>query len=277
MTFNISLYIDVIMITSIIYTRGGLRTDAYVMYFMILGYTVMKKERGLLLKLSTFSIALYTLSCIIITPSIDFSYSRLLIRIIYILIITFILRDIAHGFRYVQNKGNRAADMAIIDSLTGLYNRNVFRYIEEIYGEDTGDLYAAMLDIDNFKEINDTYGHYKGDEILGILGEIIRKNTRENDISIRYGGEEFLVLLKDISENNVMNVINRISTEFSQCLFSVDDREFSVTISGGISLSSKDHSINEAILEADRTLYFAKNEGKNRIYIHIKDRCYSIA
>jgi diguanylate cyclase (GGDEF)-like protein len=169
------------------------------------------------------------------------------------------------NFQQVTNHANR-------DYLTGLYNRRYFYqamglYIESL--EENHEQFAiAMIDIDDFKKINDTYGHDAGDRVIVTLSEIVRTATNHRDIVARFGGEEFCVVFKNINRYSAPEILERILKEVASFGFAIDkNRTISITISVGAALH-EDASLEETIANADLMLYQAKNQGKNRVVFH---------
>ena len=125
-----------------------------------------------------------------------------------------------------------------------------------------------MIDIDDFKSINDTFGHQKGDEVLKILGKTIKENIRKSDIPIRYGGEEILIFFPNTSKEKAYYTLNRIKKLFSNIDFGIGRK---VTFSGGIASTPEDlkdwKNVDELVEIADERLYKAKREGKNKILL----------
>jgi len=159
---------------------------------------------------------------------------------------------------------------SLIDSLTGLYNRN---YLEEIENKNLKDFVVIVADVDFFKKINDTYGHLVGDNVLKTVAETIKKNVRENDIVIRYGGEEFLIILnkeRSVDNLNYINVAERIRKAVENLKIKINENDYlKTTLSVGIFLDTdKIKSLQEAIKKADVALYKAKTKGRNRIEIY---------
>ncbi|MFN3977722.1 putative bifunctional diguanylate cyclase/phosphodiesterase [Sulfurihydrogenibium azorense] len=159
---------------------------------------------------------------------------------------------------------------SLIDSLTGLYNRN---YLEEIENKNLKDFVVIVADVDFFKKINDTYGHLVGDNVLKTVAETIKKNVRENDIVIRYGGEEFLIILnkeRSVDNLNYINVAERIRKAVENLKIKINENDYlKTTLSVGIFLDTdKIKTLQEAIKKADVALYKAKTKGRNRIEIY---------
>lgn len=152
------------------------------------------------------------------------------------------------------------------DGLTGLFNRETFEDVyQKLYNSlrnDERKFSIMMLDIDNFKDTNDTYGHQLGDEILRRVAECIKDNLRKRDIVARYGGEEMIILLKDIEREEATTIAERILRSISN--ISVDG--IKVTASIGIATYLTDsRDKNKLIKIADECLYEAKRAGKNQV------------
>jgi diguanylate cyclase (GGDEF)-like protein len=128
-------------------------------------------------------------------------------------------------------------------------------------------LALLILDIDNFKTINDTYGHHGGDSALVKISETLKAKTRQSDFPSRFGGEEFVLVLPDTDHDSALLVANKIHDEIRCCAFSSGDRSFSLTVSIGLSSTcAKTYRDWQEMLEdADQALYLAKNSGKDRV------------
>ena len=160
--------------------------------------------------------------------------------------------------------------MARNDQLTGMYNRKFLDEFVEVsipQAFRSNISYAVlMIDIDYFKMINDNYGHDVGDDAIRIVSNVIKSSIRSSDIAIRYGGEEFLVLLYNCDEENVLKIADNIRKNFSKEKISAKGETFSKTLSIGCSLFPKDSdSIWKCIKYADVSLYHAKESGRNRV------------
>lgn len=157
---------------------------------------------------------------------------------------------------------------SLTDPLTKLYNR---QYLNEIKSTLNLRLYQVMmLDIDHFKQLNDTYGHQVGDVVLQKVAESIRYHTRSADILIRYGGEEFLLLLHNKTNNKdiAISISERIRLGVQESL-SGTDLPIKPTISIGIEThTERTRNIDEAIRHADEMLYLAKRRGRNRVEVY---------
>jgi diguanylate cyclase (GGDEF)-like protein len=158
--------------------------------------------------------------------------------------------------------------LAITDSLTGLYVRRHFyeRMNEEMKRSRRYQLNFAflMLDIDNFKRCNDTYGHLVGDVILKDIARIIRENIREIDVVARYGGEEMSLLLPETNEETARVVAERLRSKIEEHVFKAYDEKIKLTVSIGLSIYPKDSIDARSLIDkADEALYRAKKSGKN--------------
>ncbi len=158
--------------------------------------------------------------------------------------------------------------MAITDSLTGLYLRRHFyeRLTEELVRSKrfNFDLSFLMIDIDDFKKCNDTYGHLVGDVVLKEVARVIRENIREIDIVARYGGEEISLALPETGVESARIVAERVRRKIEENLFKAYDEKVRITVSIGMAAYPKDSGDMKALIEkADIALYAAKKSGKN--------------
>jgi diguanylate cyclase len=158
------------------------------------------------------------------------------------------------------------------DPMTGTFNRRGLNaiYLREAARADRNEstLCAVLIDLDNFKFINDTHGHQFGDAVLIHFARIARESLRPSDVIARYGGEEFIILLPDITTESAACVMQRLQHNFSlKTLTGVDGEAVSVTFSGGMALRRFRENQNSLIKRADEALYLAKNSGKNRVML----------
>jgi len=162
-------------------------------------------------------------------------------------------------------------ERARLDGLTGLYIRRYFveRLANEIKRSKRykTDFFIMMADLDFFKKINDTYGHLAGDKVLIEVSKIFKNSLRSVDLAARYGGEEFIFLLPDVSQEEVLNIAEKIRTEIKAIKFVEADKNFSVTISIGIVKYENKLKTKNIIELADKALYKAKQRGRDRIFL----------
>jgi len=168
------------------------------------------------------------------------------------------------NIQIITNQANR-------DFLTGLYNRRYFFQNMDEYIHENGNIIepfaVAMIDIDNFKKINDTYGHDMGDKVLSHVANILMSNTDHRDLISRFGGEEFCVVLKNINRFSTLEIFDRLREEVQRTtIYSKTQEPIKVTISIGVALYSDD-GLQETLNQADMMLYNAKNSGKNKVLI----------
>lgn len=155
------------------------------------------------------------------------------------------------------------------DGLTGLLNHTKIREhldtaIEKVRRQGSN-LAFAMIDIDRFKSVNDTYGHSTGDRVLNGLARLLQQRLRKTDIVGRYGGEEFAVVLLDTDIESARKVLDQIRLSFSEIRQSCGEKRFNVTFSCGIAAFPHYGDALALSNAADRALYVSKNEGRNRI------------
>lgn len=188
-----------------------------------------------------------------------FSFSELLARV-------------RVGSRVVQYQQN-LEHQTHIDPLTGLFNRRAFeRKIAEEFERAkryNHPISVLLLDIDNFKNINDTYGHHGGDTALVKISAILREKTRQSDFPARYGGEEFVLILPETDQESAFQAAGKIHEEIRSQAFGTSAHRFALTVSIGLSsTSAKEYADWRQMLDdADQAMYVAKNRGKDRIEV----------
>ncbi|MEN6460605.1 MAG: diguanylate cyclase [Syntrophomonas sp.] len=176
-----------------------------------------------------------------------------------------ILRDLFQSFLQKISLIEQLRTHSIQDSLTGLYNHRffmdaLFRLLQ--MGKRSGRSFSLMLiDVDNFKAINDKFGHLTGDMILKKIASVLKECARSTDIICRYGGDEFVILLPDTMGEQTIQLANRIS----RGVRTVHSFDKGVTISSGISEYCEEDTPSDIIRRADQALYRAKQMGKNRV------------
>jgi diguanylate cyclase (GGDEF)-like protein len=161
--------------------------------------------------------------------------------------------------------------LSITDNLTNIYNRRYFFEVSQnlilIAVREKKPLSLLMLDIDHFKNINDTFGHQVGDFILIDAVREIEKIMRESDIFSRVGGEEFTVLLNDTLIDGARNIAEKIRTSIENKEFIYSNTEIKITVSVGIAqIDENNNSIEKLYKQADKQLYKAKHNGRNRVF-----------
>lgn len=174
----------------------------------------------------------------------------------------------------LDEANKRLEQLATKDPLTNTYNRRYF--LERLQQEFSrvsrykGRLAVFMFDIDNFKSINDTYGHQVGDEILKLFSSCLLKMLRNTDIFGRIGGEEFCAIILESSDDSLEKLSNRMREEISKLLYPLDkDKTIQITTSVGVSIYKDGVDSPEVLMErADNALYEAKKRGRNRVIFY---------
>jgi len=161
--------------------------------------------------------------------------------------------------------------LAAIDGLTNIYNRRFgMDRLKEDFSRairDSSSLAVAMVDIDHFKRVNDTYGHLVGDKAIILTTSIIKNSLRDGDIVIRYGGEEFLIILHGADSDDAQTVCERIRHKVQDSILKEGDQHINLSVSIGISAYPEQPVTKEVELidMADQALYHAKNTGRNKV------------
>lgn len=191
----------------------------------------------------------------------------------YVCITIYDVTDVALSRKELETANKQLAQQSRTDRLTGLNNRGFWedclkheynRYMR--YGNKCS---MVMFDIDHFKEVNDTYGHQVGDEVLREVSKILKNNMRSTDIAGRYGGEEFGVILLDNSATDALVFSERLREAVQATTIKANGKNINITISLGIAEFSEDMDSHTQLIEkADKALYQSKNNGRNRLSIY---------
>lgn len=173
----------------------------------------------------------------------------------------------------LRSELEESVNLSLKDGLTGLYNRRYFdAHIAQLVTQDTdlgANLCLVMIDIDHFKEVNDNYGHQVGDVVLRAVTDMLSQNIRAIDLLARYGGEEFALLLSNISLDEAKLIADRLRISVEQLKIQIpNSSEVLVkTISMGIASYKEKESVMQWIERADKALYVAKAEGRNKVVV----------
>ncbi len=153
---------------------------------------------------------------------------------------------------------------ANIDFLTGLKNR---RYMENFLKDlpSQSDAYLVIADIDYFKEVNDTYGHECGDYVLKETSKLLNNSFESNDATCRWGGEEFLIFVKNVPHVQIEDKLNDLRIQIEKNEFLYGDLGVHITITFGYTMINYNHSIDKNIRNADIALYYGKRSGRNKV------------
>ncbi|MCF6282480.1 MAG: diguanylate cyclase [Candidatus Polarisedimenticolaceae bacterium] len=185
------------------------------------------------------------------------------------------LLELERANQRITEQAKILQEQAIRDHLTGLYQR---RWLDEILAKEVSlsnrharPLSLAIIDIDHFKKVNDTYGHLVGDAVLITLAKFLENSIRTEDIVFRFGGEEFVILMPNSDLESAEKVCHRICRNVANYTIKYHETDYHITISIGVAellmLQSKTaHSLTE---QADNALYQAKDNGRNRVLCHL--------
>ena len=169
----------------------------------------------------------------------------------------------------LQAELDEASRLVSHDPLTGALNR---RGLEEMFDKEAGRaarrhsaLCVALLDLDNFKKLNDTYGHRSGDDALVHLARVVRENLRPQDSVARYGGEEFILLYPETELAEAASALTRLQRALTTTFFLADNQKVFITFSAGVTGWVPGESLDTVVARADAAMYRAKQSGKNRV------------
>jgi diguanylate cyclase (GGDEF)-like protein len=269
---SIILYLDIIIMSIFSFFSGGINSDVYIFIFFLLGYCGIFNDASYTIKLGIFCAVIYSVSCVLSARvnGEEIVYIRLFIKNMLFIMETYGISRINYEVRKHDELRKKEFKLARTDKLTGLANRHYFdqKLQEEVdYSlANNATLNVLIFDLDNFKGFNDTYGHLSGDKLLMLFSDIIRQCIRKSDIPVRYGGEEFLILIRDLDIFIAKSVGERIRRQLEKQRIYLGDQNNKkrVTVSCGVAqypLHSR--NIKQVIELADQALYHAKEIGKN--------------
>ena len=185
---------------------------------------------------------------------------------ITMILLTLLTIIIVIKFAEIEMKKKRKFEkLSYIDPLTELYNRRFILENTESILENSKGITVMMIDIDHFKRVNDTYGHQCGDLVLKSIASCIKYGLRKEDLVVRYGGEEFLVIISNTDFNTSIKVGKRILENIRRTSVNCEKQKIRVTVSIGLVFTESSKAILPLIEEADRMMYQAKKEGRNRL------------
>ncbi len=266
------VYCDVVLLMLLIYFSGGIRSELYIFFFFLIGLSGIYSDISNTVKVGVVIAVLYTAVSILSgQPQTEGSFVLpLIVKDFIILLAAYAATRINFEVKKNDDLIKKEFRIARTDKLTGLANRHYFeqKLTEEVENADkTGSVLNVLLfDLDNFKGFNDTYGHLSGDKLLMLFSDIIRQCIRRADIPVRYGGEEFVILIRDLDSIIAKSVGDRIrrQLEKQRIHMGTHDERRKVTVSCGVAqYPTHSSSIKEVIEKADQALYYAKSIGKN--------------
>jgi len=184
-------------------------------------------------------------------------------------------RDITNRKRMeeaLRESENRYRELSIIDDLTQLYNSRHFYHqlrmeIDRVNRYKEQPLALLLLDLDDFKQFNDAYGHVEGDQVLSRLGQVVKRCLRQTDSAYRYGGEEFTIILPMTTSKDALITAERIRAEFKKETFSPipAQGDVHVMVSIGLGQYKIQEDMKAFVIRVDKLMYQAKKNGKDRV------------
>lgn len=200
----------------------------------------------------------------------QFEFSKKIRRLLNQYILAY---KIAISYHKIKDLASRDELMQINNRRTGM---KLFQRILRDAHADGTSVCAVMIDLDNFKEINDNHGHQAGDFILKSVAEIIQYSVRSTDVIMRYGGEELAIMLPDIGVDKAFDKSEMIRKKVAENTFNWNNTSLNISFSAGVSCSCEDlasnYDLNNLLYKADVALYRAKDQGKNRTLIYTECR-----
>lgn len=186
---------------------------------------------------------------------------NLLICAVITTVVLLLTNMLVSGYR------NRIEKLATTDKLTGLYNRHAFDIILGQAFKETrrsgAEFSIILFDVDHFKQVNDAYGHLAGDEVLQNIASAARRHIRSSDILCRWGGEEFIALLKDCALQNAFEIAENVRKKIQDAATEYKGQKISVTISSGVVQYRASEEEDDLLIRVDNALYDAKINGRN--------------
>ncbi|GAA0178952.1 hypothetical protein SH2C18_19160 [Clostridium sediminicola] len=269
MDYNM-IYLDVALLSIAIAVRGGIRSDFYLGYIIIFSYVLLCMKWKDLLILTCWTVICYSIVIIWTSSNLEHDLRRLIIRLGMILAISLLLQNYARILFKSEVRRKSAMEASIFDELTGLYNRRALKMAEKFLLEENDKAYIVLIDLDNFKKVNDEYGHINGDEVLKVISDIIKRRIKSTEYGIRYGGEELIIISFASSKNILKHKLQLIQNDLKEHHFSWLESEKRITFTAGVVLWKKNEAVEQVIENADKALYMGKENGKDQI-IFISD------
>lgn len=197
--------------------------------------------------------------------------SKAIIYMLFILLIIILLFKLRRLMLSLETSRKMMKKLATEDALTGLYNKRYFdRQLEKLFTlkiEESRNIGLMMFDIDDFKLINDSFGHPVGDNAIQQVAKILTQTLRSDDIICRYGGDEFIVIFPHITIDNLSAIANKLREKVYSTPLEVGQKSYIFTISIGVTIVDKklDINVDDSIRRVDKALYEAKKLGKNKV------------
>ncbi|MFT5521808.1 MAG: diguanylate cyclase [Enterobacterales bacterium] len=191
----------------------------------------------------------------------------------HVCLIIYDVTNIASQRKELHNANVQLEELSRIDALTGLNNRGYWEECLDLeyrrFQRNQVPRTLVIFDIDHFKKVNDTYGHTAGDQVIQEVSAALKKNQRDTDFSGRYGGEEFVIILTNVTERSARIFTERLRCYIEKMLVKYNEHEISVTVSVGLAEITADCKTTKEWLErADKALYSAKENGRNKSVLY---------
>lgn len=259
----------------LLYTGG--ENDSGILWFYtypLIVFTLLGARLGLILSMSVYLLSVVLLmypdiSHLQAAYSLDMKL-RFMGSMLFVIALGYLMETSRVQAQRSSNRANALLKtMATRDELTGLYNRRAVRNLfERRIAKNTT---LAVCDVDFFKKINDQYGHDIGDKVLKQVAISLQHSLRDTDLVVRWGGEEFLVVLPNTRLKDGINILERMRYELASSSFEVNGHVLRLSISVGVVSSEECSDWDEMISQADRYLYQAKASGRNCSYTQIRE------
>lgn len=185
---------------------------------------------------------------------------------LFMLLILYVVAVIALLYMKITSEKRHFRDLSQRDPLTSLFNRRGFEVAYKSYEKQKYEG-LATFDIDDFKKINDAFGHDVGDDVICAVANCLNRNTRATDVVARFGGEEFVVYMQGANADKMIEAIQRIQAEIGLSSTKIIEQGYTISAGFTIKLTSENTSLEALLKEADNKLYSAKNLGKNQVVI----------
>lgn len=266
---NFVFYVDIIIIAVLSNLIGGVNSDVFIIFFFIISFYGMRNDISRTVNISIFNIITYAIISTVfyITGFQEVDFGKLFLRCLFIILAAYGISLVIVEVKKYDKMHKKEFILARTDKLTGLPNRHYLeqKLKEDLFKDEETVLNILIFDLDNFKGFNDTYGHNWGDKLLTIFADIINYNIRKEDIPVRYGGEEFLLIVKNADLDVAKRVGDRVRRHLEkQKIQACGEEDKIVTVSCGVAqYPTHGNDFTEVVGLADKALYFAKENGKN--------------
>jgi diguanylate cyclase len=271
----VQICIGMLMVMYGMYFANEARGGLLLVYVIILLFGIFRLNTRSFLYISLFAFLTYGIDIALLSiyrpQGVNFNIEYLQWGILALVLVAFsIIGGYISSLRQNLRISNEIIrEMAIRDELTGLFNRRhvieLLDYEKNRSSRGGGIFCLAIMDIDYFKNVNDTYGHQAGDAVLQAVATTMKTTIRNTEYCARYGGEEFLIVLTQTGINGALIGAERVRTNIEKIPFPDIGSDFKITVSIGLSEYKMREDINNVIARADKALYRAKEGGRNRI------------